>query len=267
MVLVPGRRLQPTLFQTCYGRVDPSGTQEIQIRPLGNDKIEVTIPTDSEVEALEIWARLVKTGKLQFLIVNESRFSKHNEARQMAIDMAGQNNLSKRVGSVAKTIEGVERQMPIAKWFSMAKEDDEGQKVIPFKMLPSQSMILRDSATGRLVDVATIPIRSNDEDLARVEFTLWWQKNYKGSPQILMMEPDNEEMRVTGEDLDASQLQIGLDERGRDSINFGLTAEGSDRMFNFTWEHKARPGRQIFDGDRLGRSSSQLGNIERHDST
>ena len=36
-------------------RVDPSGTREIMIRPLGTDKIEVTIPTDSEQEADEIW--------------------------------------------------------------------------------------------------------------------------------------------------------------------------------------------------------------------
>ena len=219
-------------------RVDPSGTQEIQIRPLGNDKIEVTIPTDNEVEALEIWARLVKTGKLQFLIVNETRFSKHNEARQIAVDMANSKNLSRRVGTATKMIEGVEREMPMAKWFTLAKEDDEGKKITPFKMLPSQSMLLRDSASGQLVDAATIPIRSNDDDFARVEFTNWWQNKFKGSPQILLMEPDDETMRVTGEDLDASQLTIGLDERGRDSINFGLTADGSDKMFNFTWEHK-----------------------------
>ena len=219
-------------------RVDPSGTQEIQIRPLGNDKIEVTIPTDSEVEALEIWARLVKTGKLQFLIVNQAGFSKHNEARQIALDMADKGNLSRRVGSVTKVINDVEVDMPMAKWFSLAKEDEEVQGYKPFKMLPGPSMLLRDSASGRLVDAAKIPISTNDDDFSRLEFTKWWQENFRGSPQILLMEPDDESMRVTGEDLDASQLAIGFDERGRDSINFGLTADGSDRMFNFTWEHK-----------------------------
>ncbi len=231
-------------------RVDPSGTQEIQIRPLGNDKIEVTIPTDNELEALEIWARLVKTGKLQFLVVAESRFSKHAEARQLATEGANQGNLSKRIGSVTKTIDGNERQMPIAKWFSLAKEDDvpenKVQGILPFKTLPTRSMLLRDSVTGRLVDAAEIPIQSNDEDLARVEFTRWWSKNYRGSPQVLLMEPDDESMRVTGEDLDPSQLSIGLDDKGRNAVNFGLTAEGSDRMFNFTWEHKPGPEGKYF---------------------
>ena len=220
-------------------RVDPSGTQEIMIRPLGTDKIEVTIPTNNKAEADAIWTRLVRTGKLQFLIVNEgTRFSKHKEAQNLATTMAGTGNSSRRVGSVEKEFNGETRQMPIAKWFTLAREDDEGQKVVAYKSLPMTSMMLRDSRSGQLISINDIPIRANDEDLALEEFTVWWQDNMPGSPQVLLMEPDQETMRVTGEDLDPGGLTIGMDERGRDSINFSLTGDGSIKMRDFTWEHR-----------------------------
>ncbi len=219
-------------------RVDPSGTREIMIRPLGTDKIEVTIPTNSKAEADEIWTRLVKTGKLQFLIVAESNFSKHNEARRLATEQAAAGNLSRTVGETTKTVDGVEKAMPLAKWFTLAKEDDEDQAIVAYKMIPDFRQLLRDSRTGRLVDVTKIPMNSRDEEFRAEEFTVWWDQNQQGAPQILLMEPDEESMRVEGKHLDANQLKIGLDERGRDSVNFEMTAEGASRMFDFTWEHK-----------------------------
>ena len=219
-------------------RVDPSGTKEIMIRPLGTDKLEVTIPTNSKAEADEIWDRLVKTGKLQFLIVNEGRFSKHKEARLEAVEMANRGELSKKVGSVTKEINGVEREMPLAKWFTLAKEDPEGRSLVPYKSPPGGSMLLRDSRTGRIVDTSRIPISANDEAFARQQFTEWWEANQPGVPQVLLMEPVEESMRVTGKDLDPSQLTIGMDERGRDSVNFGLRGDGAGKMYDFTWAHK-----------------------------
>ena len=220
-------------------RVDPSGTKEIMIRPLGTDKIEVTIPTNNKAEADEIWTRLVKTGKLQFLIANEGNFTKHNQAREIARQMATQGNLSKRVGSVKKTFNGVEKEMPLAKWYTISKEDDEGQNIVAYKSIPPSSFLLRDSRSGKIVDPNAIPITTNDEDVARQQFTTFWNDTFQGgSPQVLLMEPDLETMRVTGKDLAPSQLSVGMDERGRDSINFGTTLEGQNKLFDFTWEHK-----------------------------
>ncbi len=219
-------------------RVDPAGTSEIMIRPLGTDKIEVTIPTNSKAEADEIWTRLVKTGKLQFLIMAERQFSKHNEARRLATELAAAGSLSRNVGEVIRTIDGQERKLPLARWFSLALEDDKGQSLIAYKMIPDSSQLLRDSRTGRLVPIDTIPITSRDEEIAAEQFTAWWQENHQGSPQILLMEPDSESMRVEGKHLNANALKIGIDEVGRDSVNFEMTAEGSSRMFDFTWEHK-----------------------------
>ena len=56
-------------------RIDPSGTKEIQIRALGDDKIEVTMPAVDALEADEIWNRLVRAGLLQFRITADRRHS------------------------------------------------------------------------------------------------------------------------------------------------------------------------------------------------
>ena len=237
----PFNRVQTTaekIIPILLRRVDPSGTREIMIRPLGTDKIEVTIPTNNKAEADEIWKRLVKTGKLQFLIMSEIGFRKHQEARRIATDLAAKGHLPRVVGEVTKEIEGKEVTMPLAKWFSLALEDDEGQELIKYKMIPDGRQLLRDSRTGRIVDVTKIPVTSRDEDVARAQFTAWWKKTYDGSPQILLMEPDTEEMRVEGKHLNASALRIGMDEKGRDNVNFEMTADGAERMFDFTWEHK-----------------------------
>ena len=221
-------------------RVDPSGVKEIMIRPLGTDKIEVTMPTNSKAEADETWNRLVKTGKLQFLIVNEGRFSRHKEAQQEAVQMANNSDLSKKVGKTMKTIDGVEREMPLAKWFTLAKEDAEGRDFVPYKSFPSGSFLLRDSRSGRLVNSDKIPISApaTDDLGIRTQFTKWWEDNQPGNPQILLMEPELESMRVTGKDLDPSQLSIGIDEFGRDSVNFALRGDGAGKMYDFTWAHK-----------------------------
>ena len=221
-------------------RVDPSGVKEIMIRPLGTDKIEVTMPTNSKAEADETWNRLVKTGKLQFLIVNEGRFSRHKEAQQFAIEMATRGDLSKKVGTTKKTIDGVEYDMPLAKWFTLAKEDADGGAFVPYKSFPSGSFLLRDSRSGQLVNLNEIPITApaTDEIGIRTQFTKWWDDTKPGSPQILLMEPEEESMRVTGKDLDPSQLTIGIDEFGRDNVNFALRGDGAGKMYDFTWAHK-----------------------------
>ena len=130
-------------------RVDPSGTREIMIRPLGTDKIEVTIPTNNKAEADEIWKRLVKTGRLQFMMMAESNFRKHSDARKLATDLANQGHIGSKVGESTREFEGEEITVPMARWFSLALEDDEGQSLIKYKMVPDARQLLRDSRTGK----------------------------------------------------------------------------------------------------------------------
>ncbi len=213
-------------------RVDPSGTREIMIRALGPDKIEVTIPTDSEAVADEIWERLAKTGHLEFRIITESFHPEHSEIRKRAIEMARAGNTS----SLVKDDDG----KIIGRWVKLARVDstgDDPNAILAFKFRPQPTHLLRDSATGQIVPVEQIPFGDN-EDMWGYNFAKWWQEHYSGSPQILVAEPD-ESMNVEGKHL--TRVSAGLDERGRMSVNFDLTAEGGQRMGEFTFMHKPNP--------------------------
>ena len=49
-----------SIIAVLMNRVNPSGTEEIMIRPLGKDKIEVTMPTVDLEQAKDTWGNLVK---------------------------------------------------------------------------------------------------------------------------------------------------------------------------------------------------------------
>ncbi|MCH2179321.1 MAG: protein translocase subunit SecD [Mariniblastus sp.] len=224
-------------------RVDPSGTREIMIRPLGTDKIEVTIPTDSEQVADEIWERLAKTGLLQFRILVDSAHSNdpdQSEVVKRATAMSAQgDNIS-----VIRNDDG----NVIGRWIRLARADSDGEvaegEVLAVKFVPQGTQFIRDSASGKLVEMQSIPV-GNDETVAGMRFAQWWRENQPGSPQILIMVPP-EDMNVEGKHL--SGITTGIDERGRPSVNFDLTDDGSLRMGEFTLTHEPNTEGRYFMG-------------------
>lgn len=209
-------------------RVDPSGTREIMIRPLGDDKIEVTIPTDSLVEADEIWDRLVKTGKLEFRIIAESHFPRHSQILEFARAQAANSEL----GRAVKDAEG----NTIARWFDLARVDVEtgttASGPLAIKMVPPPTSLVRDSATGQIVSNF---MTGNDPDRFGQVMAEWWDANGSGQPQILLVQP-SEETNVEGKHL--SGIRQGLDEVGMPSVNFGTTDDGAQRLGSFTSDHQ-----------------------------
>ena len=206
-------------------RVDPSGTREIMIRPLGDDKIEVTIPTNELAVAEEIWDRLVKTGKLQFRIMAEERFrARHGQVIELAKEQANNGILGRQVKDAEGNI--------IARWYNLARVDDDDRTgPLPIKMIPPRTSLIRDSATGQIVYNYQV---GNTEETAGSAFAQWWADNQSGSPQILLTEP-NEDTNVEGKHL--TGIRSGLDETGMPSINFGFDDEGAQRMGNFSSDH------------------------------
>ncbi len=91
------------LIPNLLKRVDPSGTREIMIRPLGADKIEVTIPSVGSEEADAIWDRLAKAGHLQFRIVASEALPLHAKAIQLARQACEAGSQSRIVEEEAPT--------------------------------------------------------------------------------------------------------------------------------------------------------------------
>jgi SecD/SecF fusion protein len=218
------------LIPNLLKRVDPSGTREIMIRPLGTDKIEVTIPSVSSEEADAIWERLAKAGHLQFRIVASEALPLHAKAIQLARQLC-------EAGSQSRLVEEEDsngNKKIVARWYGLAREDVEGQvepgQLLAFKFVPSRGNLIRDSRTDRIIDMESIDLGMNAEN-AGIMFARWCQAN-KVNPQILLMEPEGDDTNVEGRHI--AQVRSDMDEYGRPCISFTMSTEGGQRMGLFT---------------------------------
>ncbi len=212
----------PTLLE----RVDPSGTREIMIRPLGKDKIEVTIPSVTSEEADDIWNRLISAGHLQFRITADQRF--HGNVIALAKQRAEQGNNQRFVSE--KDSEGKEKRL--GGWYNLARDlttdagSDPKTAVLPFKYVPSPGNLMRDKNTGRIILNSEISwgrsIENAGQDLAD------YCAANKLKPQVLMIEPEDDSTNVEGEHIDS--VRSGYDEFGKNCINFVMTDIGSNRL-------------------------------------
>ena len=203
-------------------RVNPSGTMEIVIRPLGEDKIEVTIPDVSSSEADNIWQLLVSAGKLEFRIVGDSRF--HEPIMQLAEKFS----VDQYRGKVIKDPEDDNRN--VAFWAPIARvELEPGQKVpavIPYKFYPDPSQMFRDRNTGRILTFTDWNAPRNP-DLRGASFAQYCDA--RGiRPQILMITPGADE-DVQGVHMAA--VSRGTDTKtGRPIVQFETTAQGAGQL-------------------------------------
>jgi len=222
-------------------RVDPSGTREIIIRPLGADKIEVIMPQVDEAEADAIWNRLAQTGHLLFRIVADQKF--HSREMNLASEQAAAGNRGR--GVTASGSDG--KITTMARWYDLARETPEGDpdpnRVLPIKFVPGSNHLVRNRETGQLIDMNMVPFGNGDPGTV---FANWLKSNDIRSPQILMVEPRGDRNNVEGEHL--SNVMDTFDERGRPCVTFGLTTEGAKRMGALTTEHKPRGNDQFLLG-------------------
>ena len=210
-------------------RVNPSGTKEIMIRALGEDKIEVTIPSVSLEEAEGIWDSIVKTGKLEFRICASHQFSDHAAVIKAATDASRSADFRERRAKFVTTPEG-ER---IGVWVGVAKiiptaadlEAGDLPSVMPYKFAPRSGHLIRNKATGQIVPLNTLQYK--DGDALGLEFAVWCRDNGIQVPQILMMYP-KENQDVQGKHLASVRSQF--DEKGRPAIGFTTTAEGMGKL-------------------------------------
>ena len=216
-------------------RVDPAGVNEIMIRPLGDDKIEVTIPSVSAEEAQEIWNRLTKAGHLQFRIVADRRFAGDETIMDMASKLTQAGNPSKKVAETNS--DGSESVR--ARWVGLAREDVDEQieadALIPFKFVPGRQNLVRDGRTLEMVDMGIVPLGRDYKQYGR-EFAIWCRDNGIKAPQILMLEPESERTNVEGKHLNA--VRADMDEYGRSCVSFDMSDEGGSRMGYFTQLNK-----------------------------
>ena len=214
------------IIGTLSQRINPGGVNEIVIRALGVDKIEVIIPEVDEAAADEIWNRLVKTGHLQFRIVaNPVRHAKEIAKAQ---ELAAKGDTTRNI--VDARPDG--SRVTTARWYNLAREDAIGaitpSTILSIKDFPSPGSLIRDRQTGLLIDMSKVPLRSGDPGL---DFARWLASEKIRTPQILMVEPI-ESMNVEGKHL--TSIGTDIDEKGKPCVSFNLNSEGGSRLFKLT---------------------------------
>lgn len=210
-------------------RVNPSGTKEIMIRALGEDKIEVTIPSVSLEEAEGIWDSIVKTGKLEFRICASYQFADHAGVIKAATDASNSADFRERRAKFVTTPEGerVGVWVGVAKIIPSAADIEAGDlpSVMPYKFAPRSGHLIRNKATGQIVPLNTLQYK--DGDAMGLEFAVWCRDNGIAVPQILMMYP-KENQDVQGKHLASVRSQF--DDKGRPAIGFSTTSEGMAKL-------------------------------------
>ncbi len=208
-------------------RVNPSGTKEIMIRALGDDKIEVTIPSVSLEEAEGIWDSIVKTGKLEFRICANYEFNDHTGVIKAATDASEKKDFRERRAKYVTDPGGnkIGVWVGIAKIVPTAEDIAAGlPKTMPYKFAPSAGHLIRNKATGQIIP---FNLQYQDGDALGLEFAQWCQNNSIQVPEILMIYPD-ENQDVQGKHL--SSIRAQFDDKGRPALGFSTTSEGMSRL-------------------------------------
>ena len=227
-----------SIIAVLMNRVNPSGTEEIMIRPLGKDKIEVTMPTVDLEQAKDTWGNLVKVGLLEFRILANGQ--DHSELVQTARILADRGERSSKVKSATGQVLG--------KWVGIARIVDENlgiiQKGAPFKFVPSRGTQVRNGSTGEMVNLPP-KFFNMKPDAAKMGLSKWAAQAGIRDLQVLVAQPE-ERMDVQGKDL--AKVAWQMDETGGNSVAFNLTSDGSRRMGRLTGRNKEKPMGIVLDG-------------------
>ncbi len=206
------------LIPSLIKRINPSGTQEIAIRPYGENQIEIIIPEVDQREVDRIKDIISTAGILRFAIVANSR----DHQRLIELARAQANDSSQRQ-RLSRTILDSDGTTTIGFWALVDREktpDKNDNR--PLRVDVSQS-ILRNPADGRLVEVP--PGVGGVDGLAQ-----WMQSTGMENIQVLMVV--DQQLDVTGEDL--AFASSGFDTDGSPAVRFKLNDSGSGRFLALT---------------------------------
>ncbi len=196
-------------------RLNPSGTQEITIRPRGNSQIEIIVPNTDPLELKRIKEMLQTSGQLEFRIVANTR--DHQDIIALAREQT-QRTLKRDVTNAQGQVVG--------RWYLVGRQDKMVQGVFPLRT-PVLGDIVRDAFTGKLIENPDVDF---NEDYA---FEKWLKENGIREIEVLMaLEAGGVPYaEVTGDDLASATTEF--DKSGY-VVAFRLTPSGAQKMLKLT---------------------------------
>ncbi|MBL6706008.1 MAG: protein translocase subunit SecD [Planctomycetaceae bacterium] len=123
-------------------RVNPSGTEEVTVRRVGSDRIEIIIPGADQAYVDEMKDRITRLGSLQFEILATPNNAEHRSLIKLA------NALSTEVNPV------VENGRTVARWVDIAEGEEVGRG--GGELLPSVHRMRKGKADAEIEQVLVV---------------------------------------------------------------------------------------------------------------
>ncbi len=218
------------LVKPLTDRINPSGTQEIVIRPYGESQIEIIVPAVDEREVNRIKRKVEEAGILRFAILaNQADHQRH-------IDLARTQSESKLKGiRTSESVQDVDGAI-IGVWANVGRESggDPGE-VMPLRVNVSDA-IVRNPETGQFINLPG-HVRGEGGEL---KISRWLaQEGMKGIETLMIIDPL---LDIKGEDL--AFAASTFDQNGAPAVAFNLTDAGSGRFFALTTNNAPTGTRQ-----------------------
>jgi SecD/SecF fusion protein len=210
------------LVEPLTRRINPSGTQEIVIRPYGESQIEIIVPAVEQQEVDRIKKLVEEAGILRFAILANG--VDHQTLITTATEQAESKNRGERLGKRIREIGGEGRVNGI--WAEVDREIVTGKgKVGPLRVSVANALV-RNPDTGQLIQLPPQLRGENSESLVAA----WLDSQNISSIEALMaVDPI---LDITGEDL--AFAASTFDQNGAPAVAFNLTDAGSSRFFALT---------------------------------
>ena len=211
-------------------RLNPSGTKEYLIRPVGDDQIEITIPDVDPTEIANIKKVITSAGILEFRIV--ANLNDHKDIIDAATAQANSDEQRVRLKKDVKLLDqatNTERVVGIWRTLGRGVEKDGIKEISGYQ----SNDLIRNSLTGRLL---TAPPSNKPNDFARwlvsqkipnVDVLLALEKF--GSPYTV----------VTGADLRSAKKEFSRS--GGFQVNFSMSVGGAQKMLDLTGANLPTP--------------------------
>lgn len=231
-----GQQIQSEdLIEPLTRRINPSGTQEIMIRPYGDTQIEIIVPEVDQREVDRIKGLVEEAGILRFAILANQ--SDHQTQINLATAQSESSNSGVRTSETVTNAQG----RVVAFWANVDREDDErmgmpaGAKKGPLRVNVGDALV-RNPENGKIL---TLPFELRGE-AGESNIARWIdQQGLRGIETLMIVDPL---LDITGEDL--AFAASTFDQNGSPAVAFTLTDAGSGRFFALTSNNAPKGSRQ-----------------------
>ena len=211
-------------------RLNPSGTKEILIRPIGSDQIEIVVPNVNPQEVEELKRVIQNAGILQFRIV--ANRSDHQDTIQLARKQSTSDNETERLTREVRSSDG---NTVVGLWQAVGRDEKARDGIKGFKT-PVDNDIIRDSKTGKLIE----DLNFNGNDKLGFEKSLL-ARGIQDVDVLLALERRGIPFElVTGDDLAVVRRNMGKD--GMPEVGFDMKSSGATKLQSLTYTNRPENG-------------------------